>query len=93
MEQHGVPHEQVAQVRGFAERQLRHPEDPMHASNRRVSVIVQYLRPPAEPVKLAGEGAKGESARVPNEAEKKSGESHKEGGEAAKGEGGRPPAH
>ena len=27
MEQHGVRKEQVAQVRGFAERQLRHPED------------------------------------------------------------------
>jgi chemotaxis protein MotB len=69
MEQHGVRHEQVAQVRGFAERVLRHREDPMHASNRRVSVIVQYLTPPAEagkgegakaPVKAAGELAKGE---------------------------------
>jgi chemotaxis protein MotB len=59
MEQHGVRHEQVAQVRGFAERQLRHPDDPMHASNRRVSVIVQYLTPPAEPPKAAGEAGKG----------------------------------
>ena len=46
MEAHGVRHEQVDQVRGFAERQLRHPEDPEHASNRRISVIVQYLTPP-----------------------------------------------
>jgi len=77
MEQHGVRHEQVAQVRGFAERVLRHREDPMHASNRRVSVSVQYLTPPADPAKAGGEAGKGE-------AEKKSGEGHKEGGEAGK---------
>jgi chemotaxis protein MotB len=39
----GVSGERIAQVRGFAERQLRHPETPQAASNRRVSVIVQYL--------------------------------------------------
>ena len=98
MEQHGVSHEQVAQVRGFAERQLRHPEDPMHASNRRVSVIVQYLTPPADPARAGGEAGKGEGEKKSGEAEKKSGEAHKEGseggrapvkaaGEAAKGEG------
>ncbi len=48
MEGHGVRPEQVAQVRGFAARQLRHPEDPEHPSNRRISVIVQYLTPPVE---------------------------------------------
>jgi chemotaxis protein MotB len=38
----GLREEQVGQVRGFAERQLRHPDEPTAASNRRVSVIVQY---------------------------------------------------
>src|ERR1035437_9162711 len=38
MEEHGIRHEQVAQVRGFADRQLRHPDDPDHPSNRRISV-------------------------------------------------------
>ena len=47
METHGVRPEQVEQVRGFADRALRHPEDPEAASNRRISVIVQYLTPPA----------------------------------------------
>ena len=28
MEAHGLRPDQVAQVRGFADRQLRHPEDP-----------------------------------------------------------------
>ena len=45
MEAYGLRPVQVAQVRGFADRELRHPEDPQHASNRRISVIVQYLRP------------------------------------------------
>ena len=47
MEAHGLRPEQVEQVRGYADRQLRHPEDPQHASNRRISVIVQYLEPKA----------------------------------------------
>ena len=42
MEAHGLRPGQVGQVRGFADRQLRHPDDPNGASNRRVSVIVQY---------------------------------------------------
>ena len=51
MQSHGLRSEQVGQVRGYADRQLRHPEDPNGASNRRVSVIVQYLdgKPPDEP--------------------------------------------
>jgi chemotaxis protein MotB len=56
MEGHGVRVEQVAQVRGFADRQLRHPEDPDHASNRRISVIVQYLTPPPPPATPAAAG-------------------------------------
>lgn len=48
MEAHGLRSAQVAQVRGYADRQLRHPEDPENASNRRISVIVQYVnKPPA----------------------------------------------
>ena len=49
MEENGLRPEQVEQVRGFADRQLRHPEDSESPSNRRISVIVQYLRPPPAP--------------------------------------------
>jgi chemotaxis protein MotB len=42
---HGVRLDQVAQVRGFADQRLMLPADPTHASNRRISVIVQYLTP------------------------------------------------
>src|ERR1700722_19002338 len=46
MEADGLRPNQVAQVRGYADRQLRHPEDPDNASNRRISVIVQYVVEP-----------------------------------------------
>ena len=42
METSGLRQGQVVQVRGFADRNLRNMDDPNHASNRRVSVIVQY---------------------------------------------------
>ena len=45
MQAHGLRPEQIEQVRGYADRQLRHPEDPQNPSNRRISVIVQYLVP------------------------------------------------
>jgi len=43
MEGAGLRPLQVAQVRGFADRQLRHPDHPESPTNRRISVIVQYL--------------------------------------------------
>jgi chemotaxis protein MotB len=69
MEEHGIRHEQVAQVRGFADRQLRHPDDPDHPSNRRISVIVQYLAPPPAPPTAPAEPAKAsaEAAKTPAE--------------------------
>jgi len=43
MQTKGLRPTQVAQVRGFADQHLRMPDDPTNASNRRISVIVQYL--------------------------------------------------
>jgi chemotaxis protein MotB len=43
MAQSGLRSDQVSQVRGFADQRLRNPKDPLEASNRRVSIIVQYL--------------------------------------------------
>jgi chemotaxis protein MotB len=42
MQNGGLRPDQVAQVRGFADQDLFLPNDPGNASNRRVSVIVQY---------------------------------------------------
>jgi chemotaxis protein MotB len=46
MQTKGLRATQVAQVRGFADQQLRMSQDPTNASNRRISVIVQYLAAP-----------------------------------------------
>lgn len=39
----GVPASQISQIRGYADQRLRNAKMPEHPSNRRVSVIVQYL--------------------------------------------------
>ena len=48
MQTQGLRAAQVIQVRGFADQKLRKAEDPMHASNRRISLIVQYQSPGPE---------------------------------------------
>jgi chemotaxis protein MotB len=52
MQANGLRPNQVSQVRGFADQQLRLPREPDDASNRRVTIIVQYPQlaaPPDEP--------------------------------------------
>ena len=56
MQENGLGGRQVTQVRGYADQRLRKPNDPEDASNRRISVVVQYLvkpeagaAPPAQP--------------------------------------------
>jgi chemotaxis protein MotB len=61
MSENGLHPDQVKQVRGFADQQLRNPKDPEAAANRRVSVIVQYARG-LEP---AAESGKTEAAHKP----------------------------
>ncbi len=43
MQANGLGANQVSQVRGFADQRLRKPKDPFDASNRRISLIVQYI--------------------------------------------------
>ena len=43
MQASGVRQDQVSQVRGFADQRLRDTKNPLNASNRRISLIVQYL--------------------------------------------------
>ena len=43
MQQVGLRGDQVSQVRGFADQRLRNLKDPLDASNRRISIIVQYI--------------------------------------------------
>lgn len=42
MEESGVRPGQVVQVRGYADRKLRKPQQPDDASNRRISILIQY---------------------------------------------------
>ena len=48
MEGNGVRPDQVVQVRGYADRKLRKPSQPNDASNRRITVIIQYVVNPAQ---------------------------------------------
>jgi chemotaxis protein MotB len=43
MQQNGIRDDQIMQVRGFADQHLRKADAPLDPSNRRVSLIVQYL--------------------------------------------------
>ncbi len=59
---HGLKPDQVSQVRGYADQQLRHPEAPESPANRRISVIVQYL-PDGEDTGSGGRGGEGKGAK------------------------------
>ena len=48
MQEQGIGENQVTQVRGFADQRLRHPENPLDPSNRRISLIVEYTQKPPE---------------------------------------------
>ena len=43
MQQSGLRADQVSQVRGFADQHLRNKKNPEDPSNRRISIIVQYI--------------------------------------------------
>ncbi len=43
MQQRGLGPNQVSQVRGFADQRLRKPDHPLDSSNRRITIIVQYI--------------------------------------------------
>jgi chemotaxis protein MotB len=42
IEQAGIRPEQIVQIRGYADKQLRYPEQPYEVRNRRVSIVVLY---------------------------------------------------
>jgi chemotaxis protein MotB len=55
----GLRPDQVTQVRGFADQRLRNLKDPLDPSNRRISIIVQYLSSNADEAGSAVEAGKG----------------------------------
>jgi chemotaxis protein MotB len=59
MGQKGIRGDQVTQVRGFADQRLRKKNAPLDPSNRRISLIVQYLEKKAPGEPPTGEGKPG----------------------------------
>jgi hypothetical protein len=53
-------------VRGFADQRLRNPKDPLEASNRRISIIVQYLSRDSADDAKEGEGVEGSKRAAKN---------------------------
>ena len=49
MEEKGVRLAQVAEVRGYADQHLRKPAEPENPSNRRISIVVQWLQAATKP--------------------------------------------
>ncbi len=43
MQTSGLRADQISQVRGYADQKLRVPDNPLEPSNRRISLIVQYV--------------------------------------------------
>jgi chemotaxis protein MotB len=60
--QSGIPEDRIVQVRGFANRQLRKPDAPDDPSNRRISLIVEYLDKPKGPQPAPSDGEHGAPA-------------------------------
>jgi len=85
MQQNGIRDDQIMQVRGFADQHLRKENDPLDPSNRRVSLIVQYLNkkkddsddPPAEANKGTATPESGEGSKLAGAEAPKAGESGK----------------
>ena len=63
MQQSGLRGDQISQVRGFADQRLRNAKDPPDPSNRRISIIVQYLT--GEGKAAGGDGKESGEGNVP----------------------------
>jgi len=63
MQEHGMRDDQVAQVRGFADQSLRNPDNPNDASNRRITLIIQYQKATPADLKPPEAGKPGEAAK------------------------------
>ncbi|MGA7079310.1 MAG: flagellar motor protein MotB [Terriglobales bacterium] len=65
MQQSGLRGDQVSQVRGFADQRLRMAKDPLDPSNRRVSIIVQYLSSNDDEAETSKKDAPGAEEKQP----------------------------
>jgi chemotaxis protein MotB len=68
----GLRPDQVTQVRGFADQRLRNLKNPLDPSNRRISIIVQYLSAPSDEGGSTAENGKEPESGKPSAAGAKS---------------------
>jgi chemotaxis protein MotB len=88
MQANGVREDQVKQVRGFADQRLRKRDNPEDPSNRRISVIVQYMAKTQEELKAEEEEEEKSKAKEGEKSEGKGKDEKKsEGKPEGKGEG------
>jgi chemotaxis protein MotB len=59
MQDNGLRADQVTQVRGYADQHLRKTDAPEDPSNRRISILVQYVAKDSaqEPANVSGKGS------------------------------------
>ena len=76
MQQNGLRLDQVSQVRGYADQMLRDPKDPFSASNRRISMIVQYLSRTPSDGNSKSESSNATDSQKSSDAEKGPAEKH-----------------
>jgi chemotaxis protein MotB len=73
MQQAGLRPDQVSQVRGFADQRLRNSKDAQDPSNRRISIIVQYISSNADEAESPGGDTKESGEGKPSAAGAKGG--------------------
>jgi len=82
MQQAGLKSDQVSQVRGFADQRLRNVKDAMDPSNRRVSIIVQYINKDTDEGEAAEEDKRESGEGKPSAAVKSGSEGAGKGSES-----------
>jgi chemotaxis protein MotB len=65
LQQNGLGPRQVSQVRGYADQHLRKPKNSEDPSNRRISLVVQYLAKPEEDEKPTANKTAPPAAKAP----------------------------
>jgi chemotaxis protein MotB len=48
IESHGIGYQRIRDVRGYADKKLRIPADPLHPANRRITILLPLIMPDAE---------------------------------------------
>lgn len=97
MVENGFSAERIAEVRGFADRQLRNPGEPENPSNRRISLIVMYEDQPAGDAESPAAAASGQpgahegsASEVPSAAADSAGSTEPHGSPKTSGSGSSP---